>query len=133
MRSDEGGQALVEFALGLPLLLIAAFFALALLDATATQASLDSAAQRAATVLASTNDEAQAIGAASRYGWTRGQPISATFDPGAASLRCAGTKVTLTLSGSGHLGFLIPVATRITATQRTTIETNGAQAQRCAG
>ena len=131
MRNDEG-QAMIEFALGLPLLLLAAFYAFALLDAAATQASLETGAQRAATILASTNDDAQAIGAASRGGWIHGQQVAVLVAPNGSTRRCAETLVTVTVSAGGHLGFLLPLPSQWSAQQRTAIESNGTQADRCA-
>src|SRR5712691_4469990 len=85
---DERGQALVEFALGLPLALLAALFSFGLIDATTTQEAVEAGARRAATVLAGSNDDAQATGAAGSFGWLRGQTLGITFTPSGAQVRC---------------------------------------------
>lgn len=130
---NDDGQAMVEFALGLPLVLLASFYAFGLLDAAATQEAVESGARRAAIALAGSNDDAQAAGAAGGTAWLRGQEISLSITPPGSDLRCAGTPVTVRLSASGHLGFLLLVPTTWTATRDTLIEAEGAQAESCAG
>ena len=131
MWTDDRGQALVEFSLAFPLVLIAAFYAFALLDAATTQEAVTSGAQRAALTVAGSNDDYQARGAAQRTGWLGGQPMSVSIVPDDAHQRCAGTLVVVTVSASGHLPFLLLVPTTWTAQQSTTIENSGAQAGSC--
>jgi Flp pilus assembly protein TadG len=128
---SDDGQALIEFALGLPLVLAASFFAFALLDAAATQEAVETATRRAANAVAGANDDAQAAGAAAATPWLRGQQIALTITPDGSQLRCAGTAVTVRLSAPGHLGFLLLVPTTWTATRDIVIEAEGAQAQAC--
>lgn len=130
--SDDRGQALVEFALGLPVFIAAALFAFVLLDAVATQQELSIAARRSMTVLIGSNDDSQAIGAATESGWLRGQPLGAIFEPSGAQLRCVGTAVSLTLSARGHLSFLRPISSSFTASDHGIIENEGPQAAVCA-
>ncbi|HEX9494764.1 MAG TPA: hypothetical protein VGA38_03290 [Candidatus Limnocylindria bacterium] len=128
---SDRGQALVEFALGLPLVLLASFYAFGLLDAVLTQEAVEAAARRAALALAGSNDDAQARGAASDTSWLRGQSIGVTIVPDGSQQRCGGAAVTISVSAAGHLGFLLPVATTWTATQPGTIENAGPQAVSC--
>ena len=128
---DERGQALVEFALGLPLALLAALFSFGLIDATTTQEAVEAGARRAATVLAGSNDDAQATGAAAGSGWLRGQPLTTAFSPDGSRTRCPGTIVTLTVSAPGHLGFVLLVPTNWTATVSVAIESAGARQADC--
>lgn len=129
--SNDRGQALIEFALGLPLVLLAAFYAFALLDAATTQEAVDSAARRAAAAIAGSNDDAQARGAASATGWLQGQQIVVTIEPDGLQTRCSGSGVDISVSAPGHLGFLLPVATSWVARQTATIENVGPQAGNC--
>ena len=122
---------MIEFALGLPLVLLAAFYAFALLDAATTQEAVAAGARRAALVIAGSNDDAQARGAAQETSWLAGQAVSVTVVPDGTQKRCTGTAVTITVSARGHLPFLLPVPTLWTATQGATIENPGAQAQSC--
>jgi Flp pilus assembly protein TadG len=130
--SSERGQALVELALGLPLIVAASLYSFALLDAASTQEAVQSAARRAATVIAGSNDDAQATGAAARTPWLRGQLVTLTATPNGTQRRCSGTAVTLAVSAPGHLGFLLLVPSRWSATVATTVEGEGAQAAACA-
>jgi hypothetical protein len=129
--SNDRGQALIEFALGLPIVLLAAFYAFALLDAATTQEAVEAGARRAASVLAGSNDDAQATGAAGSAGWLRGQAIQVTFDPDGTRTRCPGVPVRITVRASGHLGFLLIVPTAWTANANTVIESAGAQSGLC--
>jgi len=129
--SSERGQALVELALGLPLVLLASFYAFGLLDAAVTQEAVEAATRRAVLALAGSNDDAQARGAAGGTSWLRGQPVSVTIVPDGTAKRCSGTAVTVTVSAPGHLAFLLPLATAWTATQPGTIENAGPQAGSC--
>lgn len=131
LARESDGQALIELALGLPILLLAALFAFALIDAVTTQESVQSGVRRAASALAGSNDDAQATGAAASSGWLRGQSISVTLSPDASQRRCFGTPVDVTVTAPGHLGFLLPVATAWTATQRVAIENEGSQRAAC--
>lgn len=131
--SSERGQALVEFALALPLFLLAALSSFALLDAAATQAAVEAGVRRAAVILASTNSDAQAIGAAQSSPWLRGQDLTATFEPDEGSLRCGGDRVRITIAAPGHLGFLWPVRRSWGAVATTTVETEGPRLQECSG
>jgi Flp pilus assembly protein TadG len=124
---------MVELALALPLLLLAIFYAFALLDAAATQEGVEAGARRAASVLAGSNDDAQATGAAMSGPWVRGQAVSITFSPDGAQRRCSGTPVTITFSAPGHLGFLLPAPLSWSATRIATIENAGAQQRACGG
>jgi hypothetical protein len=128
---DEQGQSLFELAFGLPLFVLAALFSFALLDAATTQEAVEAGARRAASVLAGSNDDAQATGAAGSAGWLRGQAIQATFDPAGTQTRCPGTPVRITVRASGHLGFLLIVPTAWTANANTVIESAGAQSGLC--
>jgi Flp pilus assembly protein TadG len=130
---NDEGQALIEFALGLPLVILASFYAFGLLDAAATQEGVESGARRAANAVAGSNDDAQGAGAAAGTPWLRGQQISLTITPDGSQLRCAGTPVTVRLTAPGHLGFLLLVPAAWTATRDTVIEAEGAQAGACAG
>lgn len=129
--SSERGQALVEFALGMPLVLLAAFYALGLLDAATTQEAVEAGARRAALAIAGSNDDAQARGAASRTSWLQGQNVSVAIEPDGTQLRCAGTTVLITVSAPGHIGFLLPVTTSWASTQRGVIENAGPQRAAC--
>lgn len=131
MWSDDRAQAMVEFALALPLVLVATFYAFALLDAATTQEAVAGGARRAALALAGSNDDAQARGAAQQTGWLRGQAVSVTITPDGTRKRCAGTLVAITVTATGHLPFLLPVATTWSATQPGTIENPGVQAATC--
>ncbi len=133
MWSDERGQAIIELALGLPLVLAASFYSFALLDAAATQEGVESGARRAANAVAGSNDDSQGAGAAATTPWLRGQAITLTVTPSGSQLRCAGASVTVRLSAPGHLGFLLLVPTAWTATRATVIESNGPQSQACGG
>jgi Flp pilus assembly protein TadG len=128
---SDRGQALIEFALGLPLVLLATFYSFGLLDAAVTQEAVEAATRRAELALAGSNDDAQARGAASETSWLRGQPITVTIVPDGTQKRCSGTNVTVTVSASGHLGFLLPISTSWAATQPGTIENVGPQAGTC--
>jgi len=129
--SDERGQALIEFALALPLVLLASFYAFAILDSATTQEAVEAGARRAALALAGSNDDAQARGAAAQTGWLGGQNVSVTIVPDGTQKRCAGTSVTITVSAGGHLPFLLLTPTTWTARQPGTIENPGAQAGTC--
>jgi hypothetical protein len=129
--SNERGQALVEFALGLPIVLLAAFYAFAVLDGAGTQEAVASGARRAALALAGSNDDAQARGAATSTGWIRGQAVDVRIEPDGSQLRCSGTGVTITVSAPGHFGALLPTAVSWSAVVGTTIENAGAQAGTC--
>lgn len=131
--SNDDGQATLELALGLPLVLAASFFAFALLDAAATQEAVESGARRAANAVAGSNDDAQAAGAAAATPWLRGQGIALTVTPDGSRLRCEGTAVTVRLTAPGHLGFLLLVPSTWTATRDTVVEANGAQSVACGG
>src|SRR5258708_35135530 len=85
---SDRGQALVEFALGLPLVLLASFYAFGLLDAVLTQEAVEAAARRAALALAGSNDDAQARGAAADTSWLRGQSIRAARVPHGSQQPC---------------------------------------------
>src|SRR5258708_13883416 len=87
---SDGGQGVVEFALGLALVLLASFYAFGLLDAVLTQEAVEAAARRAALALAGSNDDAQARGAASDTSWLRGQSIGVTIVPDGSQQRCGG-------------------------------------------
>jgi Flp pilus assembly protein TadG len=130
-RRGDCGQALIEFALGLPLLIAAALLGLAFIDAATTQEAVESGARRSSLVLAASNVDAQAVGAASDTSWLRGQRLAAGFTPPDTSLRCLGTTVTLTLGANGHLGFLLPFQRTWSATVTTAIEQEGPQRDRC--
>ncbi len=130
---NEDGQAIIEFALGLPLVLAASFYSFALLDAAATQEGVESGARRAADTVAGSNDDTQAAGGAAGTPWLRGQAITLTVTPSGSQLRCSGTAVTVRLSAPGHLAFLLLVPTTWTATRNTVIESNGPQSQACGG
>lgn len=134
MWSDDDGQAMVEFAFGLPLFLLACIYAFALIDAVATSAALQTGTRRAVTVLASTNDDDQARGAALATRWLRGQTVSIEFTPSGSGTtpRCKGASVTIHLSASGQLAFLLPVPGDRTAEGTAEIESEGAQAEACA-
>ena len=131
VHRDERGQSFVELALGLPLFLLAALYAFALLDAVTTQAAVEAGARRAATVLAGSNDDAQATGVAGATGWLRGQTLGITFTPSGTQVRCPGTPVTVVLTAPGHLGFLLLVPRAWSASAPTTIEFAGAQSGAC--
>ncbi len=128
---DDRGQALLELALGLPLFMLAALYAFALIDATATQEAVEAGARRAASVLAGSNDDAQAAGAVGATGWLRGQSLGITFRPDGAAVRCPGTAVTIAVSAPGHLGFLLLAPRAWTARTATTIESAGPRAGAC--
>ena len=128
----DRGQALVELALGLPIFLLAALYAFALLDSTTTQEAVEAGARRGALALAGTNDDAQARGAAAGTSWLRGQQLAMTIVPDDTQRRCGGTPVTITLSAPGHLGFLLPVTRRWTAVQSGVVENPGPQRDACA-
>jgi len=132
MWTREAGQALIELALGIPLFILGALFALALLDATATQQALQAAIMRSAVVLVGSNDDAQARGAAETSGWLLGQSVGESFAPAGTTLRCTGQLVTLTVSAPGHLGFLLPLPRSWSATTSGVIETDGPQQAACA-
>jgi Flp pilus assembly protein TadG len=129
--SNDRGQAVIEFAIGLPLVLLAAFYAFALLDTVTTQEAVDAAARRAALAIAGSNDDAQARGAALATGWIRGQSVAITIEPDGTQVRCPGTAVTITVDAPGHLGFLLPTTVRWRAAQPATIENVGAQSGSC--
>ncbi|OLC51833.1 MAG: hypothetical protein AUH85_18320 [Chloroflexi bacterium 13_1_40CM_4_68_4] len=129
--SNDRGQALIEFAIGLPIVLLAAFYAFALLDAATTQEAVDAGARRAALAIAGSNDDAQARGAALSTGWLRGQSVVITIEPDGTQVRCGGSAVTITVDAPGHLGFLLPTAARWRAAQPSTIENVGRQAENC--
>jgi len=129
--SNDRGQALIEFALGLPIVLLAAFYAFALLDAATTQEAVDSAARRAADAIAGSNDDAQARGAAGATGWLQGQQFIVTIEPDGSQTRCSGTGVSISVTAPGHLGFLLPITTSWVARQGATIENAGPQAGSC--
>ena len=128
---SERGQALIEVALGLPLVLLASFYAFALLDAATTQEAVEAGARRAVAAVAGSNDDAQARGAAAQTSWLRGQQVGVTVAPADTQRRCSGTPVSVTVSAPGHVGFLLPVATSWTATQTGTIENAGPQQAGC--
>ena len=129
--NDERGQALIEFALGLPLVLLASFYAFGLLDAASTQEAVESGARRAALIIAGSNDDAQARGAVLSTGWLRGQSVGVTITPDGSQKRCSGTPVAITVTAPGHLGFLLLVPVSWTASQSGTVENAGAQAASC--
>jgi len=129
--SSDRGQALIEFALGLPIVLLAAFYAFALIDAATTQEAVDAAARRAVAAITGSNDDAQARGAASATGWLQGQQILVTIEPDGSQKRCSGTGVSITVTAPGHLGFLLPLSTSWVARQAATIENAGPQAGTC--
>src|SRR5258708_13281529 len=108
---SDGGQGVVEFALGLALVLLASFYAFGLLDAVLTQEAVEAAARRAALALAGSNDDAQARGAASDTSWLRGQSIGVTIVPDGSQQRCGGAAVTISGSAAGPPCFLLPGAT----------------------
>src|SRR5258708_38921870 len=87
---SDRGQALVEFALGLPLVLLASFYAFGLLDAVLTQEAVEAAARRPALALAGSNDDPQARGAASDTSWLRGQSIRLPILPAGSPQRGGG-------------------------------------------
>jgi len=130
--SGDRGQAMIEFALGLPLVLVSVFIAFGLLDATATQAGVEAGVRRAAQTLVGSNDDDRAVAAALRSAWLAGQDVRASFDPPQTTLRCAGTRVRVSLSAPGHLGFLLPLPRRWSAVQTIGIEDEGSQAGACA-
>lgn len=124
--SDERGQALVEFALAFPLVLLALTYAFAIIDASATQAALVAGTGRAALVLAGTNNDERARSAAlSAPGWLLGQQVSFSADPPQGVVRCAGKLVTVRLSARGHLGFLMPSPVAWSWSEQTAIENEG--------
>src|SRR5258708_26589717 len=109
---SDRGEAVGEFALGLPLVLLASFYAFGLLDAVLTQEAVEAAARRAALALAGSNDDAQARGAASDTSWLRGQSIGVTIVPDRSQQRGGGAAVTNTARAARHPGFPPPRAPR---------------------
>lgn len=132
-NDDDGGQALVEFALAFPLFLLATFYAFSLIDASMTYAGVSTAAQRAATVLAGTNDDAQAAGVARDTAWLRGQQVAVTIAPGGSIQRCPGVVAEVRVAAPGHLGFLLPIPTSWSVGRTATIERQGLAGRLCAG
>ena len=128
---DESGQALIEFALGLPLLIAASLLGLAVIDAATTQEAVETGVRRGSLALAASNVDVQAVAAANDTSWLRGQRLAAGFVPSDTALRCLGTPVTLTLGANGHLGFLLPFQRTWSAAVTTVIEQEGPQRDRC--
>jgi Flp pilus assembly protein TadG len=129
--SSDRGQAVVELALGLPIVLLATFYSFGVIDAAATQQGVEAGARRAAIALAGSNEDAQARGAVARTSWLLGQDAGVTIVPDETQLRCKGTTVTITVSAPGHLAFLLPVATTWVSIQRGVIENPGPQRPSC--
>ncbi len=128
---EQTGQALIEFALGLPLLIAAMLLGLALIDASTTQEAVEAGVRRSSAELAAANDDGQAVRAAQDTSWLRGQRLAVGITPPDTTLRCLGTTVTLSVGADGHLGFLLPFRRTWTATATTVIENEGPQRDRC--